>query len=120
MSLSINCKFENNVSVIAIEGEITFENSTQLRDQIDAECEQGHYNIVIDLVGLKYMSSAGMGVLVHGLKQTRSNEGDLRLVNLSDKMRRVFLITQFTHHFKVFNTIEEAVNSFPTTEESAG
>lgn len=112
MSLSINCKHEDNVSVISIEGEITFENSAQLREKIDSECEQGHYNIVIDLIGLKYMSSAGMGVLVHGLKQTRANKGDLRLVNLSDKMRRVFLITQFTHHFKVLSTIEEAVKSF--------
>ena len=112
MSLSINCKFENNVSVISIEGEITFENSTQLRETIDTECEQGHYNIVIDLIGLKYMSSAGMGVLVHGIKQTRANNGDLRLINLSEKMHRVFLITQFTHHFKVYNTLEEAINSF--------
>ena len=68
--------------------------------------------MVIDLIGLKYMSSAGMGVLVHGLKQTRSNNGDLRLVNLSDKMHRVFLITQFTNNFKIYKTLEEAVNSF--------
>ena len=53
-----------------------------------------------------------MGVLVHGIKQTRANNGDLRLINLSEKMHRVFLITQFTHHFKVYNTLEEAVNSF--------
>ena len=112
MSLSISSKFENNVSIISIEGEITFENSTQLREQIDKECEQGHYNIIIDLIVLKYMSSAGMGVLVHGIKQTRANNGDLRLINLSEKMHRVFLITQFTHHFKVYNTLEEAVKSF--------
>ena len=112
MELSINSKFENNVSVISVQGEITFENSIQLRNKIDEECELGHYNIVIDLVGLKYMSSAGMGVLVHGLKQTRANNGDLRLINLSEKMHRVFLITQFTHHFKVLNTLEEAIKSF--------
>ncbi len=112
MSLSIDSKFENNVTVIAIEGEITFENSVQLREKIDEECKAGHYNIVIDLIGLKYMSSAGMGVLVHGLKQTRANNGDLRLINLSEKMHRVFLITQFTNNFKILKTLEEAVNSF--------
>ena len=112
MSLSINSKFENGVTIISIEGEITFENSAQFREKIDEECKTGHYNMVIDLIGLKYMSSAGMGVLVHGLKQTRSNNGDLRLVNLSDKMHRVFLITQFTNNFKIYKTLEEAVNSF--------
>ncbi len=112
MSLSINSNFENGVTVITIEGEITFENSAELREKIDEECNAGHYNIVIDLIGLKYMSSAGMGVLVHGLKQTRSNNGDLRLINLSEKMHRVFLITQFTNNFKILKTLEEAVNSF--------
>lgn len=112
MSLSINSKNENGVTIISIEGEITFENSAQFREKIDDECKANHFNIVIDLIGLKYMSSAGMGVLVHGLKQTRAQNGDLRLVNLSEKMHRVFLITQFTNNFKIYKTLDEAVKSF--------
>jgi anti-sigma B factor antagonist len=119
MSLSIECQqHENDVVVIAVQGEVTFENSDQFREQIDLLVSQGRYRQVIDLSGLKYMSSAGMGVLVHGLKQTRLNNGDLRLVNLSDKMRRVFLITQFTHHFVVCKDIQEAVKSFTANESS--
>ncbi len=113
MSLTIECsQHENDVVVIDVQGEITFENSDLLRDRIDQLCEQGSFNLVIDLANLKYMSSAGMGVLVHGLKKTRQNDGDLKLINLSSKMRRVFLITQFTHHFVVLKNIEEAVKSF--------
>lgn len=113
MSLTIDCQqHENGVTVISVRGEIAFENSDQLREKIDQLCEQGCYRLVIDLIGLKYMSSAGMGVLVHGLKKTRAKEGDLRLINLNDKMRRVFLITQFTHHFVVCNNLEEAIAGF--------
>ncbi|MBU1105445.1 MAG: STAS domain-containing protein [Candidatus Riflebacteria bacterium] len=120
MSLTIDSQqHENNVVVIAVGGEVTFENSDQFREKIDQLCEQGKYRLVIDLAGLQYMSSAGMGVLVHGLKKARAKEGDLRLINLSDKMRRVFLITQFTHHFTVLPNIEEAIKSFSTSDESS-
>lgn len=119
MSLTIECQqHENNVVAISVQGEITFENSDLLREQIDQLISQGKYRQVIDLAGLKYMSSAGMGVLVHGLKLTRAQNGDLRLINLSDKMRRVFLITQFTHHFVVCKDISEAVASFLVNESS--
>jgi len=53
-----------------------------------------------------------MGVLVHGLKRTRQLDGKLCLLNLNSKMRRVFLITQFTHHFDVFETMDKAITSF--------
>ena len=113
MSLTIDCQeHPHEVVVIDIKGEITFENADLFRDKLNQLCEKGKARIVIDLTNLKYMSSAGMGVLVHGLKITRQGKGDLRLVNLSAKMRRVFLITQFTHHFSVFPTLEEAVNSY--------
>lgn len=120
MSLTIeNKQHENGVVVMSVHGEITFENSDQLRESIDQLCEQGNYRLVIDLADLKYMSSAGMGVLVHGLKNTRAKEGDLRLINLNEKMRRVFLITQFTHHFVVLKNTEEAVASFAVPSESS-
>ncbi len=116
MSLTIECQErDNQVVVIDVKGEITFENCDVLREKINELSDKGRNHLVIDLANLKYMSSAGMGVLVHGLKKTRQAKGDLRLVNLSAKMRRVFLITQFTHHFTVFQTLDEAVKSFATT-----
>lgn len=120
MSLTIDSQqHENGVVVVAVNGEITFENSDQLREKIDQLCELNQVRMIIDLAGLKYMSSAGMGVLVHGLKTTRAKSGDLRLINLSEKMRRVFLITQFTHHFVVLKSIEEAIASFSSPAESS-
>jgi len=118
MSLTIECQErEHSVVVIDVRGEVTFENSDLLRDKINELCEQSKANLVIDLANLKYMSSAGMGVLVHGLKKTRQGKGDLRLAHLSPKMRRVFLITQFTHHFAVYPSLDEAINSFSSLAE---
>lgn len=122
MSLTIECQErDNHVVVIDVKGEITFENCDLLREKINELSDQGRNNMVIDLANLKYMSSAGMGVLVHGLKKTRQSKGDLRLVNLSAKMRRIFAITQFTHHFAVLQTLDEAVKSFaPNPNQQQG
>ncbi|MBF0543871.1 MAG: STAS domain-containing protein [Candidatus Riflebacteria bacterium] len=106
------CERENNVTIIEIKGEITFENCEQFREKINELTDNGKSRIVINLANLKYMSSSGMGVLVHGLKKTRQFGGDLKLTNLDGKMRKVFLITQFTHHFGVFQSVDDAVNSF--------
>lgn len=119
MSFSIDSKtLESGIEILELNGEITFENSDILRDKIDELCDAKKSSIIIDLAGLKYMSSAGMGVLVHGLKRTRQLGGKLSLLNLNSKMRRVFLITQFTHHFDVFENIDEAVSNF--TKEVEG
>lgn len=119
MSLNIESNVhENDVVVVKVTGEITFENSDILRDKFDELCEQGKNQMVIDLENLQYMSSAGMGVLVHGVKKTRKGNGDLRLCNLNSKMRRIFMITQFNHHFQVFKSVDEALESFKS--ESSG
>lgn len=113
MSLNIESNVhENGVVVVKVAGEITFENSDILRSKIDELCEQGTKHMVIDLEHLQYMSSAGMGVLVHGVKKMRQANGDLRLCNLNAKMRRVFMITQFNHHFQVLKSVDEALGSF--------
>ena len=118
MSFSIDTiNHESGIVILELNGEITFENSDILRDKIDELCDENKSSIIIDLAGLKYMSSAGMGVLVHGLKRTRQLGGKLNLLNLNSKMRRVFLITQFTHHFDVFENIEQAVLNFTNKVE---
>jgi len=116
MNLNIECTdHPHDTTVISVEGEITFENADQFREKLNELNAAGKHRLIVDLARLKYMSSAGMGVLVHGLKITRQGKGDLRLVNLSPKMRQVFLITQFTHHFTVFQSLDEAIAGFAST-----
>lgn len=118
MNLNIECSdHPHQTTVVSVEGEITFENADQFRDKFNELNASGKNRVIVDLAKLKYMSSAGMGVLVHGLKIFRQGKGDLRLVNLSPKMRQVFLITQFTHHFAVFPSLDEAITGFALKQE---
>ena len=52
--------------------------------------KQKHYNLVIDLAGVRYVSSAGAGVFMNVLTQSRENGGGLVLINLTQGVREIF------------------------------
>jgi anti-sigma B factor antagonist len=69
---------------------------------------QGHRQIVVDLEGVDFLDSTGLGVLVGGLKRLRSHGGDLSLVCTQARILKVFEITGLTTVFAISPTVEEA------------
>lgn len=80
--------------VLRIEGEVDLSNSAELRaalyEVIDRAIGQP---VVVDLAGLEFIDSSGLGVLVAALKHARQGEGDVLIRNLGPPARRVFEIT---------------------------
>ena len=68
--------------------------------------------IVIDLNGVSWMNSMGVGALMRCLTTVRNSEGDVRLARMGEKARNVFIITQLISVFKIFESVEEAVDSY--------
>lgn len=77
-------------------------------DAIDKE----QLNLVVDLAGASWMNSSGLGMLVSGLTTIRSSGGDLRLANISERIRRSLEITRMDSIFQIYNSVDDAVNSF--------
>lgn len=65
----------------------------QLRQEIVAQINAGHTNLVIDLGGVEFIDSTGLGVLIGGLKRTRSHGGDLRVSQVGDRLEKMFELT---------------------------
>ncbi len=68
--------------------------------------------VFIDLNSVSWMNSMGVGSLMRSLTTIRNAEGDIRLARMSEKARSVFVITQLISIFKIFETVEEAKNSY--------
>ena len=64
--------------------------------------------MVIDLDGVDFLDSTGLGVLVGGLKRVRSYDGDLTLVCTSPRILKVFELTRLTQVFKISASVDEA------------
>jgi anti-anti-sigma factor len=67
-------------TIITVGGEIDVYTAPKLRDLITELVGQGRYHLVVDMSGVEFLDSTGLGVLVGGLKKVRSNNGSLHLV----------------------------------------
>lgn len=112
--MAMNERMVNGVTVIELSGK--FLNDPQVSDFVDRLSdlkESGAYKVVADLGGVNYISSPGVGALVGGAKSLREDSGDLKLANLSERTENVLvLISRLGSVFHIFDTVDEAVNSF--------
>ena len=101
------------VTVIDMDGRITLgEGSNLLRDLITTNLESGRKKIVMNLAGINYIDSTGLGELVSGYRQIKSQGGELKLLNLNKKVSDLLQITRLYAVFDIHNDEAQAVASF--------
>ena len=69
----------------------------------------GKYHLVVDMEGVDFLDSTGLGVLVGGLKRVRAHEGSLRLVCTQERILKIFRITGLTKVFPIHASVDEAL-----------
>ena len=101
------------VSVIDMNGRITLgEGSNLLRDLITEKLDAGQKNIVMNLAGINYIDSTGLGELVSSYRQVKSQGGELKLLNLNKKVSDLLQITELYTVFDIHSNESQAVASF--------
>ncbi|MDQ1000246.1 anti-sigma B factor antagonist [Neobacillus niacini] len=78
---------------VSVSGEIDAYTAPKLREELLPLTEGKNKVITVNLKDVSYMDSTGLGVFVGLLKQLNNNEGELKLVELSDRLKRLFKIT---------------------------
>ncbi len=96
-------------TVVHVAGEIDVYTVAVLRDRLDAVIERGDHHLVIDLTGVTFMDSTGLGVLVGRLKLIRGAGGSMRLVSSNERVLKVFAITGLDKVFEIYATVEQAM-----------
>jgi anti-sigma B factor antagonist len=109
VELTVTSRQEGTRTVITVNGEIDVYTAPSLRERLNELVASGHYDLVVDMGGVEFLDSTGLGVLVGGLKRVRSHEGTLRLVCSQEKILKVFRITGLTKVFPIHASLEEAL-----------
>jgi anti-sigma B factor antagonist len=109
VELSVTSRQEGARTVISVSGEIDVYTAPSLRERLNELVAAGHYDLVVDMEGVEFLDSTGLGVLVGGLKRVRSHDGTLRLVCTQEKILKVFRITGLTKVFPIFGSLSEAL-----------
>ena len=73
---------------------------------------RGAVRIVVDLAGVTYIDSSGVGMMAAKLKQVRNSGGDMRLLNLTSRSQRLLGMMKLVTVFETFDDEQAAVRSF--------
>lgn len=110
--MKTDVRHENGVTVVAVSGSVDALTAAEMAGVIVSQIAEGRVNLVMDLTGLEFMSSAGLRTLLGAVKETRSNGGDLRIASSNPGIDKVLKMSGFNTIAKVFTNSGDAVASF--------
>jgi anti-sigma B factor antagonist len=110
MELGLDVRTVGSHSVVDVKGEIDVYTAPKLREKLIELVSEGSYDVVVNLEGVDFLDSTGLGVLVGALKRVKAHDGSLALVCTQDKILKIFKITGLTKVFPIHDTVEAAAS----------
>lgn len=109
-SKAVRCTSEqvDGSTLVTIAGEIDYNSSSELRNSIKKAIDACQTKLIIDLVGVPYMDSSGVAVLVEALQNTTRKKQKLVLCNLQPKVQGIFEIARLNMVFKIVPDVAAA------------
>ena len=111
MDLSLSTRAERGRTVVEVTGEIDVYTAPKLREQLSELVDSGRHDIVVDMQGVEFLDSTGLGVLVGGLKRVKQHDGSMNLVCTQERILKIFRITGLTKVFPIHDSVAAAVAS---------
>ena len=113
MRLEIHEREREGIAILDFKGRITVgPEATALRDKVGARMAAGAKNIILNLAGVDYIDSTGLGALVMCATSMRKAGGALKLENLNKRNIELLVMTKLATVFDLFTDEQDAVNSF--------
>ncbi len=111
--MEFKTKEQQGVIVISLKGRIMGgPDATLLNDQLHKLLDQKKKKVVIDLGGVKFMNSSGLGMLIAGLTTIRNGGGELKIASASTKIQSLLIVTKLMTVFEHYPTVKKALESF--------
>ena len=108
MELGIDVRDVGSHAVVDVKGEIDVYTAPKLREKLIELVSEGSHDVVVNLEGVDFIDSTGLGVLVGALKRLKTHDGTLSLVCTQDKILKIFKITGLTKVFPIHDSVDEA------------
>jgi anti-sigma B factor antagonist len=105
-------KTDSGTAVVAPTGRLDVAGAPALKDAISDALKNGQSRVVIDMEGVSFVDSTGLGSVIAALKQVRSSQGELRLAAPNQQVRVVLELTTLDRVFPYYATVEDALAGF--------
>src|SRR5215471_1552080 len=111
--LNINQRQAGDVAILDLSGEVRIgDSATALRGSIRDLVAGGNKKILLNLAGVRYIDSSGIGELIANYTTVGRSSGQLKLLNLTDKVQDLLVITKLLTVFDVYESEPDALSSF--------
>jgi len=88
------------------------EDTKEFNELLHKLIDKGKTRIVVDLGGVKFMNSSGLGMLIGGLTTVKKADGIFKLANVTEKIESLLIITKLITIFETYDSVDKAVEAF--------
>lgn len=111
--MKVKTRMEGDVAVVSVSGKLMGgPESDALRSEIKNLIEGGSKKFVVNLKGVPWINSTGLGALMAVYTSIQRSEGVLKLCHVSDRIQSLFMITKLLTIFDTYPAENEAIESF--------
>ena len=104
---------QGDIVVISLNGKIMGgPEATEINEKFNQLIDDNKLKIVINLENVDWMNSSGLGIIIGAVSLFRKNNGQLRIINVSERIQNLLKITKLAGIFESSNSLEEAISSF--------
>jgi anti-sigma B factor antagonist len=118
VNFSVSVRKADGISLVDVTGKLTSFESKAFQQMIDGLLTHGQTNIVLNLTGLDYLDSSGIGELVRNYMSVVKKGGAMKVVGLAPKVEAILRVTQLHQVFPEFPDEASALESFSAVRNS--
>lgn len=102
----------NHVAVLSLAGRLDASSAKDVKEKVSSLSRENEVNLVIDMAGVDFIDSSGLGSLVSSLRTVNKLGGDIKISALQDQVRSVFELTRLHRIFGIYDDRTAAAMSF--------
>lgn len=111
--MQIDERLVGDVKILDLTGKMTLgEGDELLRDKVNSLVHQGHKKLILNLEGVPYIDSAGLGEIVRTYTTVSRQGGKLKLLGLTKRIQDLLSITKLLTVFETYDNEQDAIKSF--------
>ncbi len=110
--MNINERKLNDITVLDVEGKFVLGGDGKFKRSVTTNIEGGNRKLIVNLEKVSYMDSSGLGELISGYSQMQRVNGQMKLLNLNNRLNQLLVMTKLITVFETFDSESAAISSF--------
>lgn len=99
-----------NIWEVAPKGRMESPDAPNLQAVLNAQMDDGHFRLIVNMGSMTYISSSGLKVLVNAWRRAHDQQGELVLASMNPHIRELFEMVGFDQVFKIYESVEDALH----------